>query len=73
MQGTGTATLEAKLAQQLARLAHYPLFEVFLHIRKVYESLDRGKCLEILRGYKLVPTMDHLLKNYCKQHGIFPK
>ena len=45
---TGTATLKAKLDQQLAGLAHDPLFQVFLDIRKAYESLDRVICLEVL-------------------------
>ena len=38
--GTGTATLEAKLAQQLSGIAHKPLFQVFLDVRKAYYSLD---------------------------------
>ena len=50
-RGTGTAILEENLAQQLEGLAHEPLFQVFLDIRKVYESLDRGRCMEILQIY----------------------
>ena len=34
-QGTGTATLEAKLAQQLLGIAHDPLFQVFLDMQGV--------------------------------------
>ena len=45
---TGTATLEDKLSQQLAGLAHEPLFQVFLYIRKAYDSLDRSIFLEVL-------------------------
>ena len=37
-RGTGTAKLEAKLVQQLTRIAHEPLFQVFLDVRKVYDS-----------------------------------
>ena len=48
--GTGTETLDAKLAQHLARLAHKPLFRVFLYVRKVYDSFDREGFLELLRG-----------------------
>ena len=33
-RGTGTATMEAKLTQQLAGLAYEPLFQVFLDIHK---------------------------------------
>ena len=42
-RGTGKATLESKLDQQLAGLAHEPPFQVFLDTRKAYDSLDRGR------------------------------
>ena len=48
---TGTETLDTKLAHQLAGLAHEPMFQVFLDLQKAYDSLDRGRCMEILRGY----------------------
>ena len=38
---TGTATLEAKVAQQLVGLTNKHLFWVFLDIRKAHDSLDR--------------------------------
>ena len=41
-QGTGTATLEANLDQHLSGLAHKLLFQVFLDIRKEYDSMYRG-------------------------------
>ena len=62
--GMGTATLEAKLAQQLAGLAPEPLFQLLLYIHKVYESLYREKCLEVLSGYGMGPNLTHLLKSY---------
>ena len=40
-RGTGTAALEANLAQQLAGLAHKSLFQVFLDVCKTYGSLYR--------------------------------
>ena len=33
-RGVGTATMEANLAQQLARLCYEPRFQVFLDVRK---------------------------------------
>ena len=42
-RGTGTATLEEKLEHQLAGIAHEPLLQVSLDVRKAYESLDRGR------------------------------
>ena len=55
--GEGTATLEAKLVQQLVGIAHEPLFQVFLDVRKVYKSMDRVRCTEIMRGYGMVQNM----------------
>ena len=50
-RGTGAAILEAKLVQQLAGIAHEPLFQVVLDVQKAYDSLYRGRCMDILRGY----------------------
>ena len=47
-RGTGTATLEEKLVQKLAGLAHELLFQVLLNGQKAYDSLDRGWRMEIL-------------------------
>ena len=47
---TGTSTLEATLVYQVAWIAHGLLFQVFLDIQKAYDSLNRGHCMEILRG-----------------------
>ena len=63
-RGTGTATLEANLSQQLVGIAHKPLFQVFLDVRKAYYLLDRERCLELLRGYEMGPNLDGLLENY---------
>ena len=46
--GTGTATLEAKLLQQLAVLREEVLYVIFLDLHKAYDDLDRSRCLEIL-------------------------
>ena len=45
-RGTGTAIREAKLEQKLGRIVHKPLFQVFIGVRKSYDSLDRGRCME---------------------------
>ena len=63
-RGTVTATMEAKLAQKLAGLYHGPPFQVLLDVRKAYDSLDRGRCMEILRGYGLGPNLKRLLLLY---------
>ena len=50
-RGTGTATLEAKLSQQLAALREEVLYVIFLDLHKANNALDRSRCLEILEGY----------------------
>ena len=62
MRGTGMAFMEAKLVQQLAGIVHKPLFYVFIDVRKVYEYLDRWRCMEILRGYGIGPKIQQLLQ-----------
>ena len=47
--------MEAKLEQQLAGILHKALFQVFIDVRKAYNSLDRGICMEILHEHGLVP------------------
>ena len=64
-RGKGTATLEAKLVQQLSGLAHKPLLQVLLDVQKAYDSLDQERCLELLRGYGLGPNLARILDNYC--------
>ena len=56
--------MEAKLEQQLVGIVHEPLFQVFIGVRKAYESLDRGRCMEILRGYGLGPKLQRILQQY---------
>ena len=43
--GTGTATLEAKLLQQLAALREEVLYVIVLDLHKAYDALDRSRCL----------------------------
>ena len=69
----GTATLEANMEQHLARLAHEPIFHVLLEVCKAYDSIDRGRCLEILgrAGSKHGPPTNQLLGTieYCTKVG----
>ena len=63
-RGTGTDTLEVKLVQQLAGIAHKLLIQVFLDVRKAYDSLDRGWCMEILRGCGMGQNTAHLISHH---------
>ena len=68
-----TATLEAKMVQHLSGIAHELLLDLFLDVRKAYDSIYRGGCLEIFRGYGMGPNLDQLLKSYWKRQRIVPK
>ena len=65
-RGTGTATLEAKLLQQLAALREEVLYVTFLDLHKAYDALDRSRCLEVLEGYGVDPNSRRLLTNYWR-------
>ena len=55
-RGTGTATLEVKLIQQLAAMREEVLYVIFLDLTKAYDALERYRCLEILEGYGVDPS-----------------
>ncbi len=55
-RGTGTAIMEVKLQQQLAWVDQEPLYQIYLDLRKAYDALDWGRCLEILAGYGVEPN-----------------
>ena len=67
VHGTGTATLEAKLLQQLAALREEVLCAIFLYLHKTYDALDRSRCLDILEGYGVDPQARRLLQNYWRR------
>jgi len=77
-KGTGTATIDAKLAQQLAFREQAPLYGVFIDLRKAFDSMDRGRCIEVLRGYGVGPRMLALIAHFwekaelaCRAEGNF--
>ena len=66
-RGMGTATLEAKLLQQLKALWEEVLYGIFLDLHKAYDALDRSRCLEILEDYDLGPQSCRLLQTYWRR------
>ena len=62
-RGTGTATLEAKLLQQLAAMREEVLYVIFLDLTKAYDALDRSRRLEILKGYGVGDRVRRLLQH----------
>ncbi len=63
-RGTGTAVMEAKLAQQLVHLEQVPFYGIFLDLKKAFDSMDRERCLLILGGYGVGPKMIRLIRNF---------
>jgi hypothetical protein len=55
--GTGTAVIEAKLAQQLAYLEQVPSYGVFLNLKKAFNAMDHERCLLILERHGVGPKM----------------
>jgi hypothetical protein len=56
--------MEVKLQQQLAWVDKDPLYQIYLDLRKAYDALDRGQCLEILAGYSVGPSLLRLQKQF---------
>jgi hypothetical protein len=63
-RGTGTACIEAKLAQQLSYLELQTFYGVFLNLKKAFDAMDRERCILILEGYGVGPWMVRLIRNY---------
>ena len=60
-RGTGTATLEAKLLQNISSMRLEVLYDIFVYIHKAYENLDWVHSLVILEGYGVSPQVFSLL------------
>ena len=60
-RGTRTASLEAKLLQQLMSVKEEVIYNIFLILYKSYDALDHGLCLEILVAYRVGPQDLHVL------------
>ncbi len=66
-RGIGMATVEAKLALQLAWVEQEPLYQVFVDLRKAYDHLNRAKCLVIMTGYGVGPKLLRLQEKFWDQ------
>ena len=60
---TETASLEAKLIQQLTTVRGEVLYVIFLVLHHLYDALNRDICLEILAGYEVGPWYHRILRH----------
>ena len=75
---TGTMIVEAKLAQQLSYLELKPFYGVFLDLRKIFDVIDRERCILLLEGYGAGLQMIRLVCGYwrdaimvCRAAGFY--
>jgi hypothetical protein len=62
-RGCGTGIVEARLSQQLAFLKRTPAWGIFLNLRKVYDAMDRDRCLDILKDAGCGPKTLRIMIN----------
>ena len=60
----GTAYIKAKLFKQMTGMREEVLYELFINLWKVYETLDREWCMEIILGYVVGLRMERILRHY---------
>ena len=61
---TNTVCIEAKLLHQLSKMVQTTLHFIFLDLQKAYDTVDRERLLEILKGYDVGPNVLGLLRFY---------
>ena len=63
-RGTGTASLEANLPQDLMAMSYEVLYEILLYLHKAYDALDHDYCLKTLAAHGVSPWSLLLLWRY---------
>ena len=58
---------------QMAACKDIPLYQVFLDLTKAYDTLDRGRTIEILKTYGTGPNTIRLLERYWLKNFLVPK
>ena len=72
-RGTGKATMELKLSQELSSIDHDPLFLVFLDLQKEYSTMDRENLIHTLEEYSAGTRMCRLLETLWSHQKLLPR
>jgi hypothetical protein len=72
-RGTGTAIIRAKLLMQLAQRQTKPIYMLFMDLKNAYDTLDRNRTLEILKGYGVGPKIRGIIEQVWKADTMVPK
>ncbi len=65
-RGTGTARIEAKLAQQLAYIEQEVFYGIFIDLKKSFDAMHCGQVLRLLRGYGVGPRAIRLIDRFWR-------
>jgi hypothetical protein len=63
-RGTGTASIKAKLVQQLVWWDQCPFYEIYVDLKKAYDAIDRSHMMEILKVYGVGPKLLRLQNSF---------
>ena len=72
-RGTGTAIMELKLLMQKHSQSLDPLHIIFLDLTKAYDSVHRGRALQLLEKYGVGRRTLRIFRHYWKHNKLCPK
>ena len=72
-RGTGSAIMEAKFQISLSELEGTVLYQAFLDLTNAYDTLDRGRMLEILVAYGFGPNVLKVLASFWEMQKVAVK
>ena len=64
--------MEQKLAQELSIVEHNSLFPVFLDLRNMYDTVEKGRLIWTLEGYRAVPHLCEVLAEFWICQKLVP-
>ena len=63
-RGTGTALIEMKLHRELADMLGKILYQVFLDLKKAFDTINRERLLQVMAAYGVGPRLLQLIRAY---------